>query len=307
MKKALFIYNPVAGRGQIRAAVSDLMVQFSRSGYLLTVFPTAEHGDAARIAAELSAEHDCVICAGGDGTLDEVVSGMEESPAGQRPVIYLPAGSTNDFGASLGISFDVRRAALQGISGTVRAVDLGCFGEDRYFVYVAAFGLFTGVSYDTSQVQKNMFGRLAYLFNGLLELGYVRTYHVRVESPDVTLEGDFAYGMVTNSMSVGGFAGITGDGVDLSDGLFEVTLIRLPENAAELARLIAALNDGSLRDDMITHFKTDRLTVSSGEEISWTLDGEFGGAYRRVEMHNRRHGLQIVTADEDAPQIEGEP
>ena len=334
-RKILFIYNPVAGRGQIRWALDDVLRIFTGAGLLPVCYPTSARGDAVRLIREIRDEaalagtpfpYEMVICSGGDGTLDEVMNGLlgelsEDMPAlaGEAsagvlsaagnseasllarnaltsvPVGYIPAGSTNDFAVSLGLSVHPLEAARALVRGRPQGVDIGCMDGSRYFVYVAAFGAFTEVSYDTPQEQKNLFGHAAYLFNGIRELGNLRVRHTVVRSKECETEDDYVLGMITNARSVGGFQGITGTGVDLSDGLFEVTLIRMPQTPADVTGIIAALNSGDLsKSACITHFQTQRATFSFDENVSWTLDGEFGGAGKEVVLENKMHGMNII-------------
>ena len=308
-RKILFIYNPVAGRGQIRWALDDVLRIFTGAGLLPVCYPTSARGDAVRLIREIRDEaalagtpfpYEMVICSGGDGTLDEVMNGLlgelsEDRTAQSVPVGYIPAGSTNDFAVSLGLSVHPLEAARALVRGRPQGVDIGCMNGSRYFVYVAAFGAFTEVSYDTPQEQKNLFGHAAYLFNGIRELGNLRVRHTVVRSKECETEDDYVLGMITNARSVGGFQGITGTGVDLSDGLFEVTLIRMPQTPADVTEIIAALNSGDLsKSACITHFQTQRATFSFDENVSWTLDGEFGGAGREVVLENKMHGMNII-------------
>ena len=326
-KKILFIYNPVAGRGQIRWALDDVLRIFTGAGFLPVCYPTSGKGDAVRFIRELRSDaasagspfpYEMVVCSGGDGTLDEVMNGLlgqfsaggqsspgrtfsaeepipSEEPAQSVPVGYIPAGSTNDFAMSLGLPVHPLEAAQAVAHGRVHSVDIGCMNGSRYFVYVAAFGIFTEASYDTPQEQKNLFGHAAYLFNGIRELGNLRVRHLKIQAEECEAEGDFALGMITNALSVGGFQGITGTNVDLSDGLFEVTLIRMPQTPADITEIIAALNSGDLsKSACITHFKTRRAKFSFDENVSWTLDGEFGGSGKEVVLENRMHGMKIV-------------
>ena len=220
MKKMLFIYNPKAGKAQIRNKLADILDVFTKGGYEITVYPTQRSEDAMEKTEKRSKEYDIVVCSGGDGTLDEVVTGMIRSGF-RTPIGYIPAGSTNDFGGSLGLPKNMVRAAENIVNGNDFACDVGSFNED-VFVYIAAFGLFTDVSYETGQDMKNVLGHMAYLLEGMKKLRDIKSYHMKITTQDTVIEDDFLYGMITNSVSVGGFKGISGKYVDLSDGMFEV-------------------------------------------------------------------------------------
>ncbi len=287
----LFIYNPRAGKAQIRSNLLDIIDIFVKAGYEVTAYPTQAAGDAVKAVRTRRDGYDIVVCSGGDGTLDEVVSGMMQCDE-KLPIGYIPAGSTNDFANSLGIPKSMIKAADVVVKGINFPCDIGAFNYDS-FIYVAAFGIFTDVSYETKQDVKNVLGHAAYLVEGVKRLPSVRSYPLKITNSDQVIEGEFLYGMVTNSYSVGGFRGITGQDILLDDGLFEVTLIRKPSNPLDLNNIILALVDKRVKSEHIHTFKTARLIVESETPLSWTLDGEFGGEHCRAVIENRRKVLDI--------------
>lgn len=291
-KRLLFIYNPRAGKGQIRNNLLDIIDTFVKAGYEVTARPTQYAGEAVEIAADRTAKYDLVVCSGGDGTMDEVVTGIMKSVR-RRPVGYIPAGSTNDFANSLDIPRNMKQAAEVAVKGQLFSCDVGSFNENT-FVYIAAFGLFTEVSYGTRQEIKNVLGHMAYILEGVKALAAIKSYHMKITTQDVVIEDDFLYGMVTNSTSVGGFKGITGKYVDLSDGLFEVTLVKRPKNLEELNQILAALTNRDIDAAQMYCFKTPYLKFESEEEVAWTLDGEFGGKHTEVIVENQKQALNIM-------------
>ncbi len=295
-EKLLFIYNPFAGKGKIRNKLADMIEIFAGKGYEVTVYPTRQPGDAVAAAEEKSAAYDLVVCSGGDGTLDEVVTGVMKCER-KVPVGYIPAGSTNDFGASLGLPRNMVEAAWIAVEGKRFSCDIGSFNQDT-FVYIAAFGIFTDVSYETSQSSKNVLGHMAYILEGMKRLPGLRTYPIKAIYNGQETEDEFLFGMVTNSSSVGGFKKITGKYVELNDGLFEVTLIRKPKNPLELNQIMTSLVTESMDADCIIYEKTDRIVFESKEAVAWTLDGEFGGEHERVEIINRPQAIELLVPDE---------
>lgn len=294
-KKMLFVYNPRAGKAQIKNRLSDILDIFVKNHYLVTVYPTQKSGDAVKAIKELAGDFDRVVCSGGDGTFDEVITGMMQ--AGYKiPVGYIPAGSTNDFGGSLQIPKDMLQAAKTAVAGKQFACDIGAFNDD-IFVYIAAFGIFTDVSYETNQQMKNVLGHMAYLLEGMKRLPAVKSYQLAFSYDDVRIEGDFVFGMITNSISVGGFKRITGDNVVLDDGVFEVTLIKRPSNPIELNQIITALMNRDIDANGMYCFRTSRLTVETKQEVPWTLDGEYGGAPKKVEIRNIKQAQTIIVPE----------
>ena len=207
-KKLYFIYNPLAGKGNIRGKLFEVIQALASAEYEVTVYPTREPRDATERVRELPDGYDLVVCCGGDGTLDEVVTGMMQREK-KLPIGYIPAGSCNDFARSLQIPNNMQQAAEIAVQGQNFTVDVGSLNE-RNFVYVAAFGIFTDVSYSTKQGMKNVLGHMAYILEGMRRIASVKSYYLKVESEELCFEGDFLFGMVTNSKSVGGFKSIIG-------------------------------------------------------------------------------------------------
>ena len=305
-KNILFVFNPVAGRSQIRNNLLDIIEILSKAEYKVTCYPTTGPGDARRVVRERKDDYLYIVCAGGDGTLDEVVSGMMENPDKPFvPIGYIPAGTTNDFASSLHIPTDMSKAADVIAQGRTFWCDLGCFNEKDYFTYVAAFGLFTGTSYQTPQELKNQLGHFAYILQGVTELGRMRAYHMHVMAENqnheqVNLEDEFAFGMVTNSQSIGGFQNITGKNVDLQDGLFEATLIRMPKNPMEMSEILLGIGNPDAKTDMIVSFKSANIVMRCDETISWTRDGEYAGTYKEVRLSLKPRQLRILVPEEYA-------
>ena len=294
MKRLLFIYNPQAGKGLIKPHLANVVDTFTKAGYLVTVWPTQGKADAAHVAARQGWWYDRVVCCGGDGTLSETVSGLLTLDA--PPVLgYIPAGTTNDFAKNLGLPRGVEKAAAVAAEGTPRPCDMGRF-NDRTFVYVAAFGVFTDVSYDTPQEFKSAFGHLAYVLEAATKLGDLgRGYHLTVEHDGGTLEGDFIYGMVTNTNSVGGFQIFPASQVSLDDGVFEVVLVRQPKNVADLQdALVSLVRQNHEESRQVEAFHTSRLKVTAAEALPWTLDGEYGGDPEVARIENLHKAITLV-------------
>lgn len=297
-KKMLFIYNPRAGKSQIRSNLLDMIDIFVKAGYEVTAYPTQAQGDGIKAVTERQiGYYDMIACSGGDGTLDEVVTGMMQCEK-RLPIGYVPAGTTNDFAGSLGIPRSMEKAARVIVDGRSFRCDVGGFNEN-IFVYIAAFGLFTDVSYETRQDMKNVLGHMAYVLEGMRKLSKVKSYALKVTSGDKVIKGDFIFGMITNSLSVGGFKKITGDNVKLDDGVFEVTLIKRPGNPVELNTIMAALLNRNIDTDLMECFTASDLQIESEEEIAWTLDGEFGGRHSRAEIRNYKQALEIRVPGEE--------
>lgn len=294
MKKMLFVYNPNAGKGLFKSKLSDVLDIFVKADYEVVVYPTQRYKDAYKKIKHMEDKFDMVVCSGGDGTLDEVVTGMMKREKEKRvPIGYIPTGTTNDFASSLHISRDILEAAHVSVHGKAFACDVGRFNQD-VFVYVAAFGLFTDVPYQTDQKLKNALGHAAYVLEGVKRLSNIPSYHIKVTAGEQVIEDEFMIGMISNSKSVAGFRGITGKEVKFDDGEFEVTLIKKPKNAMELQEIITALLVDNFNTKYMYVFKTGEILLESREEIPWTLDGEFGGQHDTVKIINKKQALKIM-------------
>lgn len=301
MKRILFIYNPNAGKGLVKNRLSDIIDIIAKEGYEIVVYPTQSYKDAYRKVATFTGEYEKVVCCGGDGTLDEVVTGMM-ARTDRIPIGYIPAGTTNDFANSLHIPKNMLEAAQTAVKGSVFPCDIGKFNED-IFVYIAAFGMFTDVSYETKQEMKNILGHLAYVLEGMTRIFDIPSHHMKVTYDDTELEDDFIFGMVTNSKSVGGFRSIVGKNVVFDDGEFEVTLIKTPTNPIALQELISALLIGQVNPKHMYSFKAGQVKFESAEEIAWTLDGEYGGQHDEVVVTNCQQALEIMVQDKSIKDI----
>ena len=300
MERTLIIINQKAGRGTPGPALLKILNVYSSHGLFPEVYLTQSRGDAYRKAKELAGAYDRIVCYGGDGTLDEVAAGIMKSGS-QCTIGYIPAGSTNDFGNSLKLSKDAAEAAETTISGKEFMCDIGTM-NGKYFAYVAAFGAFTEVSYKTDQDMKNILGHTAYILEGAKSLMSIKAHHMVFTMDDEVVEGDFIFGMVSNSASVGGFKGITGRDIEFDDGVFEVVLVKKTTNPIELQRVVTALLFQK-EDDLVYFRKVSRLSVM-GDEASWTLDGEDGGVHSMVEVLNHKQKMSIMVPDDQQDLME---
>lgn len=303
MKKLLLILNPCSGKKKASHALADVVNVFNRGGYDVTVYITAARGDATKVVAQRAPEFDLVVCAGGDGTFNETISGLLAG-GHDTPIGYLPAGSTNDFSSSLHLSKNLVEAARDIVEGTPRRLDVGRF-NDRYFSYVASFGAFTRASYATSQNVKNALGHLAYILSGIKELAYIRSRRLRFTLDDGrVLEDEYIFGAISNSTSVAGILTLSEDLVDMNDGVFELLLVRKPENLLELNDCVLALTTQDYHTPMLTFTSARSVEIEAPEDMDWTLDGERepGSAHCRAE--NLHDAIRIVTRPAPCARLE---
>ena len=297
MKKLLFLMNPNAGQRKANKHLPELIALFNRCGYEVTVFMTTGPGSGADIVEPRANDYDLIVCAGGDGTLNEAITGILK--AGSRcPIGYIPCGSTNDFAATLKLSTDVMKAAQDIMEGVPVEYDVGRF-SDRYFSYIASFGAFTQVSYSTPQNMKNALGHLAYVLSGITALPQIRSIPMELELDGERVEGKYLFGAVSNSTSVGGVLTLNPRLVDLSDGKFEVMLVRLPKDPAELAQCVTALQNGTYDCAVITFRSVSSLKIRQDPQVVWTLDGERAEGAETICIENLHRAIRLVQSREE--------
>lgn len=292
MKKMLFVMNPYAGMRKANRHLAEIIGIFNRAGFRVETYMTACQGDANRTVREMAAGMDAVVCCGGDGTFNETVTGLLSTGL-DLPLGYIPAGSTNDFANSLGLSGNYIEAANRIVQGSPMPIDVGRFGQ-RFFTYVASFGAFTRASYSTPQNVKNALGHTAYLLDGIQELSQIKKAHVKMEMDEETVEDDFLFGAICNSTSIGGILTLDPKQVDMADGKFEVLLVRAPRDLSEIAECIQAVQKQRYNCKMITFRSTSHVRVTAPGNMPWTLDGEREEGHIQVTVDNLRHAIRLI-------------
>ena len=293
-KSLMLIVNPAAGRGAYKTGFADAMQTLANAGYRTELYFTTGRGDATAYAAQYGARYDALACIGGDGTLSEVISGLirlDDPP----PLGYFPMGTANDVATTLGLpKNNVLEAARRMAAGTPHPYDVGVFGDDRHFAYIAAFGAFTEVSYATPQDQKNVLGHLAYVLQGMALLPNIESFHTRVEYDGGVFEGDLVYGSMSNSTSVAGIVRFPEKMVSLSDGFSELVLVKNPTALEDLANLAGSVLSQRFDGDNLIVLHTRRAVFHFDRPVAWTRDGEAGGAHRDIALGNLRAAVKLI-------------
>ena len=292
MKKMLFIMNPVAGQKKANKFLSDILLLFSQAGYEIITYMTSGSGSATQAVKTWGGEVDLIVCCGGDGTMNETVTGLLGAGL-QTPIGYIPAGTTNDFASSLHLSGNIMQAARDILEGEPVSYDVGRFG-DRYFSYVASFGAFTKASYLRPQNIKNALGHAAYVLGGISEISQIHTEHIRMEIDGQPVEDDFLFGAICNSTSIGGILTLDPKQVDMGDGLLEVLLVRSARNVEEIAECIRAVQSQVYNCAMITFRSAKKVTVHANPDMPWTLDGEREQGHETIEVENLHHAIRLM-------------
>lgn len=292
MKRVLIILNPCAGTKQANKSFVDIIDIFCRAGYEAVVATTEKRGDGTEFARSRAKDFDLIVAIGGDGTFNEVIAGVIESGEGV-PLGYIPAGSTNDFASSLSLSKNVVQAARDIVTGIPRSLDIGCF-NGRYFSYVASFGAFTRASYEAPQSVKNALGHLAYILEGIKDIPSIRPEKIRLKMEQGVYGGDYLFGAVSNSTSVGGILTLSDELVDMNDGMFEVLLIKSPANILELNQILLALTMQNYNSPMISFFNSSELEIEADPSMPWTLDGEYQEGSEAITIKNLHGAIRLM-------------
>lgn len=293
--KLLFVYNPHSGKSKIKNKLGSIIEKLAEYDWEIRVHPTKCPGDAADVIASQGEKYDYIIVGGGDGTMNEAATGMMKVPVDKRcPIGYIPTGTTNDFATSMSIPKMIDKASDLVVKGTPRACDIGKF-NDKYFLYVAAFGAFTEVTYETSQKTKNMLGYAAYLMEGVKSLPSIKEQHLRITYNDVNVvEGDYVLGIISNSTSIAGMKYSDKLNISMNDGEFECILVKNPPNPIEFQLTLGDLIMQNVESPRIDYFKFSKAVIESDDKVKWTLDGEYGGEHQKVIVENIMSAINIV-------------
>lgn len=299
LKKMLFVYNPMAGKEQIKNKLSDIIQVFCKADFEVTIFATQGPEDATRIVSEKGVDYDYVVCSGGDGTMNEVATGLYQIPIEKRPICgYIPAGTVNDFASTLMIPKRMKKAAKLITEGNVFQCDLGQF-NDRFFTYVCGFGAFTEVSHQTPQELKNAIGKPAYYLEAIKHIGDIKSHHMVIECDGEVIEDDFMWGFVSNSVSVAGFKAYHKKDIQMDDGVFEALFIKELRNPIEVQSALNALTFKNFElSDRMLQFSGSHIHIVSEDAVQWTVDGEDGGLRKSVTMMNHNKALPILCSKE---------
>ncbi|HEX3038216.1 MAG TPA: diacylglycerol kinase family protein [Oscillospiraceae bacterium] len=292
-KKVLLIINPTAGKKKLNHENVDIADLLRKKGYTATALETEKKGDATDFVKQHAGNHDIIVCCGGDGTLNEIITGLMQSNS-QNPIGYIPTGTTNDMAKTLRLPKNIKKATHMIWNGEPIDQDVGIFNDTQYFSYIASFGAFTKVSYATPQWLKNRFGHAAYVIDGIKSVGDIHPYQLKVTSDGIEEEGEFIFGSVTNSCSVGGTLQFKKEDVCLNDGKFEVLLVRNPRNPIELRSIIYGVLHKKYDEKHILFLHANQVTFQFDKETPWTVDGEFAGEPQTVCIENLHNAVKFI-------------
>ena len=295
-KKLLLIVNPCSGRAKMYTELLKVVEVFSYADYLVSVYPTKSRGDATQYVEKLNHDDfDLIVVCGGDGTLNEVIEGIMNSK-NNIPLGYIPSGTLNEWSSGLNISRNIETAAKDIINGKKIKLDIGRF-NDKYFSYTASFGAFTGASYSTPQEVKNVLGQSAYFFEGIKSLGTIKPIHMKITTEDRVVEGDYLFGAISNSLSVGGIVKYDKTPVGLNDGLFEIILIKNPDNIVKLQPLVDGILKHEFDREGIEFFRSEKFIVETDESVAWTLDGEYAKSNGKLTVENIHGAITFIVPE----------
>lgn len=296
-KKLLLIMNPRSGTMQAAKMLADIVAEFNKAGYMVSVLMTQARNDAKEWAKKYGNDYDTIVVSGGDGTFNELVDGLLESKATPN-IGYIPSGSTNDFATSLGLPKSILESARRVVEGEPQNLDIGSF-NGRHFSYVASFGAFTSTSYSVPQNLKNMLGHAAYMISGVKELANIKTIHAKITADpgtpnEMVVEGDYLFGAICNSTSIAGILKLDKMDVDMNDGLMEIFLIKMPKDIIDLNNIITKLLNNQLNSNEMEFFSGQNIHVEIDEGTHWTLDGEYEEGAESIDIETLRSAIKVI-------------
>ena len=293
-KNLMLIINPNAGKGGYKNNLAEALKTLDNGGYRTTLYFTSAPGEATELVRHFANKYDALACMGGVGTLSEVVSGMVKLSS-PPPLGYFPMGTTNDVARTLNLPVnDALSAAMRMLNGKPHDFDVGLFGDDKYFAYIAAFGAFTDIPYVTPQDQKKWLGHLAYVLQGAQQLNKIEPIHAVIEHDNGVVEADFLYGSMSNSTSVAGIMKLPEQLVCLGDGMSELVLVKNPAKIAALPQMLESVISQRFDNENILVLHTTKAKFSFDAPVSWTRDGEDGGRLTHIELSNIPRAVQLI-------------
>lgn len=297
MKNLLLIVNPVSGRQHIQSQLFDITTLFNGAGYRVITFITQYRGHATELAYHAYEQgQNIIVCCGGDGTLNEVISGLIASGHSKDLKLgYIPCGSTNDFADTLGLNSDALIQAERIINHDLKQLDVGQFNNDKNFSYIASFGALSDASYSAPQDLKNKFGHFAYILEGLKDIKNIKPHYAKVIADDMIYEGEYIFASVSNTKSVAGLVKLNSDLVSLDDGKFEVILVKNPKTPADILTILHGATHSDFNSDSFSFFRAKDITFYIDEPIEWSLDGEKASSGQEVHITNINKAINLLS------------
>lgn len=294
-KKVLVLINPNSGKKNSKESVLDALNVFSANNYQMEIYLSQKPMDVTRYIEENGERFDVVAAFGGDGTLNEATNGLMKLK--HKPVIsYFPTGTMNDFGTNFGLTNDMKQCANIACAGHIESFDVGKMNS-RYFNYVAGFGAFCNVSYETKQELKKQIGNLAYIIKAIHEIPNLHPYHVKMNLDGKILEKDLMFGLIINGNRVAGFEMVEQADNTFKDGLFDIILVEHTPNPLELYNYPLGVLHPELNMKYVERYQVKSIIIESQEKLAWTLDGEEGEETLVARVENISQALQIYASN----------
>lgn len=294
--KLLLLVNKKSGKETIEKYVPKIIEEFEENNFEVDLMYTKITNNATKIIMNYDKDFDLVVCCGGDGTLNQTISGLMEINK-KVSIGFIPLGTANDFAKNFNLTDDVLYLPHNIMSYKSQKCDTGKF-NDKYFNYVAAFGVCTKVSYTTKKSLKKRFGKKAYYMKAIKEFFHIKSYKVKLTFDDKVIEDEFVYGGISNSISIAGLQWFKPEDIDLNDGKFEAIFIKKPKNPIQTIKIFNSMLQKNYKNKAeIVYFKTDNIDIEIEEELPWTLDGEYGGTYNKVNINNIKQNVEFIVPE----------
>lgn len=294
--RALLIYNPKSGvkkRDEYDRILQTLQ-ENSIDYDLHETLPDFGPFEILEMLKEHKEEYDVIISGGGDGTISHTVHGMHCHEF-NCPLLILPVGTTNEIAQNMEIhELEIEEILSRLQTMKTRKFDYGQVDENQTFVYALTFGNFTEVTYRTPQKMKNWLGYRAYILYGLVSFRKIHSYHIAVKTPELNFSGEYVFGAISNSKSMGNIFHFDEGSYALDDGEFEVLFIKKPRSVKDLRLILQGMLHNDYSGKMFVTFKSSQLCIRSSKPIAWNIDGEYGGDKKTIYIRNKHRGIELV-------------
>lgn len=291
--KYIVIFNPEAGvkKDNERETIEEYLESESLD---FDFYETTVDEGPYEILSKLDCEVDTIITCGGDGTISQTIRGMHKYEF-NCPLLVLPLGTSNEIAQNLGLQDDGITNVLSRLSDReIIELDYGLINDNKTFTYALTFGNFTQVTYETPQKMKNWLGFRAYILYGFLSFRKIKTYRIILSANNMNISGNYLFGGISNSSTVGNIFHYDKDSISLRDGKFEVLLISKPKGIKQLRLILQGLIQEDYDNEMFTTFKSSHINISSTSAIDWNTDGEFAGSYTDLEVKNIQKSIKLI-------------
>jgi YegS/Rv2252/BmrU family lipid kinase len=290
MKKALLIYNPLAGDRSVPRKLDFIIGDFHNSGILLQPYRFKNSYEKELLKVLEEGNYDSLVVSGGDGTINSIVNILLKNNL-QIPIGIIPSGTCNDLAHSLDLPTSLKDCIDVILGGNVRSIDTGLLNDEQYFLSTCAGGSFVDVSYNTNQDLKKNFGPFAYYLKAITEMANIKPFDLKLTTDEGIIEESVLLFLIINGTQGGGFTNLMRQ-ADISDGIMDIVLIKNCLHLDLAALFFKVLSRDLTTDKNITKLTAKKCVIESDRSIPTSIDGEKGGELP-IEVRFVKKALKI--------------